>query len=99
MSMTVTGTVMPNSEFFVLQPTGESGPEGLLKFMFSAPGDQLIFSIVPGGNPRGPGAYAVTVPAGKTMLAIVDASVFKNNVLAVLAESSTAPVPFAVTIE
>lgn len=102
MSMTVTGDVTPNSEFIVIRPTGEPGPKGLVKFMFSAPaagGGDVIFNIVPGSNPRGQGVYAVAVPAGKTMLAVVDAGLFKDNVLAVYGESNTAPVPFAVTIE
>ena len=100
MSITCNGVVAPHDSFIVMQPTGESGPGGLLKFMFSAPsagGGELIFNIVPGSNPQGPGAYSVAVAGGTERLAIVDAGIFKNNVLAVFGHSS-APVPFAVTI-
>jgi hypothetical protein len=59
---------------------------------------ELIFNIVSGSNPQGPGAYSVAGAGGTERLAIADAGIFKNNVSAVFGHSS-APVPFAVTIE
>lgn len=103
MSITLNGTIPPGTTpVVVLEVNKESGPGGILKFKFSAPAPgayTLSFCIGPAVNPCGlPTSYVVVVPGGEERLAVVEAGVFKNNVL-VVGQGTTDPLPFAVTIE
>jgi hypothetical protein len=105
MSITLNGTVpgtTPPTPVVILEANGEIGPGGPLKFKFSAPTPgayELSFCIGPAANPCGlPSSYVVHVPGGQERLAVVDASIFKNNVL-VVGQGTKTPLPFAVTIE
>ena len=90
----------------ILQAHKLSGGTGTLKFKFSAPTFNagtpyvLDFCIGPAANPcqSATTSYIVQVPVGEERLAVVDASVFANNVL-VVATGTTKPVPFSVMIE
>jgi hypothetical protein len=103
MSITLNGTV-PSSRtpLVIIQANGENGPGGILKFKFSAPQPgaySFNFCIGPESNPCGSsGAYVVTVPGGQEMLAVVEAGIFKKNVL-VVSQGTAEPLPFSVTIE
>lgn len=105
MSMTLNGTIPatdPPTSVVILEANGERGTGGPLKFLFSAPmpgSYALNFCIGPATNPCGlPTSYVVVVPGGEQRLAVVDAGIFKNNVL-VVGQGTSGPVPFAVTIE
>jgi hypothetical protein len=86
----------------ILQANGQSGATGTLKFKFSAPTPgaySMDFCIGPTENTCGlPTSYVVVVPGGQERLAVVNAGVFTNNVL-VVAQGTTRPLPFSVTIE
>jgi hypothetical protein len=82
-------------------------PGHLVKLKFSAPLPDseahvdyaLNFCIGPAKNPCGlPTSFVVVVPGGQERLAIVDASIFKDNVLTV-SQGTSVPMPYAVTIE
>ena len=105
MSITLNGTIPPTkppTPVVIIQANGESGPGGPLKFLFSAPmagAYTLSFCIGPAENPCGlPTSYVVVVPGGQERLAVVDAGIFKNNVL-VVGQGTTETVPFSVTID
>ena len=105
MSITLNGTIpaaTPPKPVVILEANAESGPGGPLKFKFSAPEPgayTLNFCIGPAANPCGlPTSYVVVVPGGQERLAVVDAGIFKKNVL-VVSQGTNAPIPFAVTIE
>jgi hypothetical protein len=105
MSITLNGTIpatTPPTPVVILEANKESGPGGPLKFKFSAPmpgAYALNFCIGPAANPCGlPTSYVVVVPGGQERLALVDAGIFKNNVL-VVSQGTTGTIPFAVTIE
>jgi hypothetical protein len=107
MSITLNGTIPPSepvTPVVIIQANGESGPGGPLKFLFSAPaptpgGYVLSFCIGPAENPFGsPTSYIVNVPASQGQLAVVDAGIFKNNVL-VVSQGTRDTIPFSVTIE
>jgi hypothetical protein len=102
-SITLNGTIPAGTTpVVIIQANPQSGATGVLKFKFSAPtagAYKLSFCIGPAANPCGLAtSYVVTVPGGQERLAVVDASVFKNNVL-VVGQGTTQPLPFAVTIE
>ena len=103
MSITLNGTI-PSSRtpLEVIQANGENGPGGILKFKFSAPqagAYSMNFCIGPESNPCGTaGNYVVTVPGGQEMLAVVEAGIFKRNVL-VVSQGTAEALPFSVTIE
>jgi len=105
MSITLNGTIPPSkpvTPVVIIQANGESGPGGPLKFLFSAPTTGayvLSFCIGPAANPCGlPTSYVVDVPGGQERLAVVDAGIFKNNVL-VVAQGTLETLPFSVTID
>lgn len=103
MSITLNGTVPSSATpLVILQANGEVGPGGILKFKFSAPqagAYELGFCIGPASNPCGLStSFVVNVPGGQERLAVVEASIFRNNVLVVSQGTSTA-LPFSVTVE
>ena len=106
MSITLNGTVPAGSTIVILEANGEGGPGGILKFKFSAPAKQaggyvLSFCIGPPANPCGhpaPTSYVVNVPASEERLAVIEAGIFRNNVL-VVGQGTTVDLPFTVTIE
>jgi hypothetical protein len=101
MSITLNGTVGGRTPVVILEANAQSGT-GLLKFKFSAPtagAYELGFCIGPANNPCGtPNSSVFSVPGGEERLALVNAGVFKNNVLTV-SQGTSGPLPFAVTIE
>ncbi len=101
--ITMTGTVPAAKTIVLIQPFKRGSPTGVVKFKFSAPSGPatytLGFCIGPAANPCGTiNSYAVQVPGGEERLAVVAASLFLTNVLAVGNPTST-PVPFAVAME
>lgn len=105
MSITLYGTIpatTPPTPVVILEANGEDGPGGILKFKFSAPqagAYALNFCIGPAANPCGmPDSYVVTVPAGEERLAVIEAGIFRHNVL-VVTQGTATPIPFAVTME
>jgi hypothetical protein len=105
MSITLSGTIPPSkpvTPMVIIQANGESGPGGPLKFLFSAPTPGpyvLSFCIGPAADPcASPTSYTVDVPAGQERLAIVDAGIFKDNVL-VVAQGTLDTIAFSVTVE
>lgn len=89
----------------ILQAHKQAGTTDTLKFKFTAPSFNagvkyaLDFCIGPATNPCGlPTSYVVNVPGGEERLAVVPSSVFANNVL-IVAQGTTRPVPYSVTIE
>jgi hypothetical protein len=88
----------------LIQPHRQRGDGRLLKFKFSAPAAQpggyaLSFCIGPATNPCGlQSSYVVVVPAAEERLAVVDSSIFTNNVL-VVGQGTTSEVQYAVTME
>jgi hypothetical protein len=101
--ITLSGTIPAGTTpVVIIQANHQSGATGVLKFKFSAPtaGSYAFnFCIGPATNPCGlPTSYVVTVPGGQQRLAVVDASVFKDNVL-VVAQGTRQPLPFDVTME
>lgn len=103
MSITLNGTIPPGTApVVILEANGENGPGGPVKFKFSAPqagAYALNFCIGPASNPCGLStSYVVVVPAGQERLALVEAGVFKKNVL-VVSQGTTTELPFSVTIE
>ncbi|MGA2483844.1 MAG: hypothetical protein ABSF92_12095 [Candidatus Acidiferrales bacterium] len=102
-AITLTGTLPGGTTPIVLiQPNKQTGTSGVLKFKFSAPkagNYALDFCIGPATNPCGlPTSFVVNVPGGQERLAVVNASFFANNEL-VVAQGTTGPIPFEVTIE
>ncbi len=111
MNITLTGTIpatKPPTQVVILEanPHIESGGCPL-KFKFSAPLPDneapvpyaLDFCFGPAASPCGPHTvFAVNVPGGQERLAVVDAGIFKDNVLAV-SQGTKVPIPFAVTME
>src|SRR5271155_841857 len=104
MSITLNGTIPGSSSagVVIIEANGESGCGGILKFKFSAPqagAYTMGFCIGPASDPCGEASdYVVIVPAGQERLAVVQAGVFKKNVL-VVTQPTTDDLPFAVTIE
>jgi hypothetical protein len=103
MSITLNGTIPSSrSPLVIIQANGEKGPGGILKFKFSAPqagAYTMNFCIGPASNPCGTlSDFVVTVPGGEERLAIVEAGVFRNNVL-VVSQGTSEVLPFAVTVE
>ena len=105
MSITLTGTIPTGGKpVVILEPNPALGSACPcpLKFKFSAPlagAYELGFCIGPTANPCGlPSSFVVSVPGGQERLALVDASIFKNNVL-VVGQGTNEAIPFAVTIE
>ncbi|HEX3472782.1 MAG TPA: hypothetical protein VHT28_16490 [Silvibacterium sp.] len=102
MSITLNGTVPAGSTIVILEANGEGGPGGILKFKFSAPAAgayDLGFCIGPASNPCGlPTSYVVNVPGGQERLAVIEADIFRNNIL-VVSQGTSTDQPFAVTIE
>ncbi len=104
MSITLNGTIPGSSSegVVIIEANGEGGPSGILKFKFSAPqagAYGMAFCIGPASNPCGEASdYVVIVPAGQERLAVVEAGVFKKNVL-VVTQPTSEDLPFAVTIE
>jgi hypothetical protein len=103
MSITLNGTV-PSSATptVIIQANGEAGPGGILKFKFSVPqagAYSMNFCIGPASNPCGTSSdFVVTVPGGQERLAIVEAGVFRKNVL-VVSQGTSEALPFSVTVE
>jgi hypothetical protein len=103
MSITLTGTIPATGKpVVIIEANGEGGPGGILKFKFSAPQSgayDLGFCIGPASNPCGlPTSYVVNVPGGQERLAVIEAGVFRNNIL-VVSQGTSTDLPFAVTIE
>jgi hypothetical protein len=102
-AITLNGTVPTGrGGLVVIQANKQPKTSGVLKFKFSAPNAGAYafnFCIGPASNPCGlPTSYVVVVPGGQERLAVVDASVFTNNVLTV-SQGTNTPLPFSVTIE
>jgi hypothetical protein len=103
MSIILNGIIAPGSgEVVILEANNTLTGGGLLKFKFSAPeagAYSFNFCVGVPANPCGMStSYVVTVPGGHEKLALIEASVFRNNVLVVSQGTSTA-LPFSVTIE
>jgi hypothetical protein len=103
MSITLNGTIRSGTTpIVILEANEEHGSGGPLKFKFSAPeagAYALNFCIGPASNPCGlPSSCVVLVPGGQERLAVVDASIFRKNVL-VVNQGTATDLPFAVTIE
>ena len=103
MSITLNGTIPPGGgPVVILEANGENGTGGPVKFKFSAPqagAYELGFCIGPASNPCGLStSYIVNVPGGQERLALVEASIFKTNVL-VVSQGTSAELPFSVTME
>ena len=86
--ITLNGTVPAGTTpVVIIQANNQTGATGVLKFKFSAPtAGKYAFnlSIGPAANPCGSAtSYVVVVSGGQERLAVVDASIFKNNVLVV----------------
>jgi hypothetical protein len=88
----------------ILEANAESGTGGPLNFKFSAPqavanvGYVLSFCIGPASDPcASPTTRVVNVPGGQEKSEVIDASVFKNNVLTV-GQGTKTDIPFVVTI-
>ena len=101
--ITLNGTVPAGTTpVVIIQANNQTGATGVLKFKFSAPtaGKYAFnFCIGPAANPCGSAtSYVVVVSGGQERLAVVDASIFKNNVL-VVGQGTNQPLPFAVTME
>jgi hypothetical protein len=101
--ITLSGTVPAGTTpVVIIQANNQTGATGTLKFKFSAPTAgkySFNFCIGPAANPCGLAtSYVVVVPGGQERLAVVDASIFKSNVL-VVGQGTTQPLPFAVTME
>lgn len=97
------GTIPPGpTPVVIIQPHKQAGVTGVVKFKFSAPTPgayTLGFCIGPAANPCGMAtSYVVQVHGGKQSLAVVPASMFENNVLAVSQGTSSA-LPFVVEME
>ncbi|MGZ4889020.1 MAG: hypothetical protein ACXWBH_07555, partial [Candidatus Angelobacter sp.] len=100
-SISLNGTVAAGGKLVVIiQANNQTGATGVLKFKFSAPtaGHYAFnFCIGPVANPCGlPTSYVVVVPGGQERLAVVDASIFKDNVL-VVGQGTNQSLPFVVT--
>ena len=104
-SISLQGTIPAGTTpVVILQANHQTGATGVVKFKFSAPaprpgGYALSFCIGPASNPCGLStSYVVNVPASESRLAVVDASIFKDNVL-VVGQGTRQPLPFSVEIE
>ena len=102
-AITLNGTVpVGRAGLVLIQANKQPKSSGVLKFKFSAPtagAYAFNFCIGPASNPCGlPTSYVVVVPGGEERLAVVDASVFNDNVLTV-GQGTNNPLPFSVTIE
>ena len=102
-AITVTGTIPTGGRPVVVIPAnGQTGTAGVLKFQFSAPtagAYTMNFCIGPAANPCGMrDSFVVSVPGGQQRLAVVNASVFVDRVLAVSQGTSSA-LPYSVTVE
>src|ERR1700761_5658122 len=103
MSITLNGTIPSGgAPVVILEANGESGADGPIKFKFSAPqagAYSLNFCIGAPANPCGTSSsYVVQVPGGQERLALVEAGIFKKNVL-VVSQGTDTELPFSVTIE
>jgi hypothetical protein len=102
-AITLSGTVpVGRAGLVLIQANRQLKSSGVLKFKFSAPtagAYAFNFCIGPAANPCGlPTSYVVVVRGGEERLAVVDASVFVDNVLTV-GQGTNNPLPFSVTIE
>ena len=103
MSITLNGTIPASArQVTIIEANGESGPGGILKFKFSAPQSgayTMNFCIGPASNPCGTSSdYVVSVPGGQERLAVVEAGVFRKNIL-VVSQGTSSDLPFVVTVE
>jgi hypothetical protein len=104
----VKGTVPPASRVVVIQAHGQTGSTDTLKFKFFTPvvpgavAHAVAFCIGPAPTPTSDpclqAVLEVDVPNGEARLAVIPASVFANNVLAVRNVIGVA-VPYTVTME
>jgi len=102
-AITLNGTIPPGTKpVVIIQPNKQSAGKGTLKFKFAAPtagAYGLNFCIGPTANPCGMAtSFVVVVMGGQERLAVVDASIFTDNVL-VVGQGTMNALPFAVTIE
>lgn len=103
MSITLNGTIPPGgAPVVILEANRESATAGAVKFKFSAPqagAYSLNFCIGSPDNPCGTSSsYVVQVPGGQERLALVEAGIFRKNVL-VVTQGTSEELPFSVTIE
>jgi hypothetical protein len=104
--LSINGTLPPGTATVVLIQANhqKGGANRVIKFKFSAPapapgGYALSYCIGPAQNPCGlQTSYVVNVPAAEERLAVVDASIFVNNVL-VVGQGTSTPVQYAVSME
>jgi hypothetical protein len=88
----------------ILEASGAGATGAPLKFTFSAPkladvNYEMGFCIGPASNPCGLPAFPViNVPGGQERSAVIDAGVFKNNIL-VAHQGTNEDLPFVMTIE
>ena len=102
-AITLNGTIPGGTKSLVIiQPNKQSPAKGTLKFKFAAPtagAYSFNFCIGPTLNPCGTAtSFVVVVPGGQERLAVVDASIFTDNVL-VVGQGTSSALPFVVTIE
>ncbi len=102
-SLTLNATLPPGTKpTVVVRQSTLTGASGTLKFLFTVPkaGNYAVdFCIGPATNPCGLAtSYVVQVMGGGQGFAIVDASVFNNNVL-VAVQGTNTPIPISVTLE
>ncbi len=102
-AITIDGTVpVSRTGILLIQANHQPGATGVVKFKFTAPQKgayTLGFCIGPASNPCGMAtSYVVQVQGGESQLAVVNANVFENNVL-VVAQGTSTPVPFSVSME
>jgi hypothetical protein len=102
-AITLNGTIPAGGRpVVIIQPHRQSAARGTLKFKFGAPtagAYTFNFCIGSTANPCGMAtSYVVVVPGGQERLAVVDASIFTDNVL-VVGQGTSSALPFTVTIE
>ena len=102
-AVTLSGTApVSRSPLVIIQPHNQSVARGVVKFKFSAPtagAYTMGFCIGPAANPCGMAtSYVVQVPGGQERMAVVDASIFEKNVLAV-GQGTSQALPFTITME
>ena len=102
-AISMTGTLPGGTTPIVIIPAnGQTGARGPIKLLMGAPTPgayALSFCIGPASNPCGLStSFVVNVPGGQQRMAIVDASMFVNNVL-VVGQGTTGALPFTITIE
>jgi hypothetical protein len=107
-STTLHGKIPPISYVVVLQAHGQTGVNDTLKFKFYTPmfPGAVLHSVVfcvgpapgPSSDPCLQGVLSIEVPNGEARLAVIPASAFSTNVLAVRNYIGVT-VPFTVTME